>query len=202
MNVTHNSILQQRRAMSGWGSFSNISRLPTDDTFTGARDPERPITRDASVGLHYDFCTVRADSTIQGSAGERQGVHGDGRSCAGQRRMPVRRRALRGEAFVRGAYYCHCTICQKSSGEPFEIGVTIKAGTLRFTKGCADVLPILEFRQTRLLRRMWFAPSVAPNGYQGRMGYQCGGLRARQSRRRTVALPHLHGHEASVAPHP
>ena len=40
-----------------------------------------------------------------------------------------------GEAFMRSAYYCHCTICQKSSGEPFEIGVPIKAGTLRFTKG-------------------------------------------------------------------
>ena len=40
-----------------------------------------------------------------------------------------------GEAFMRDAYYCHCTICQKSSGEPFEIGVPIKAGTLRFTMG-------------------------------------------------------------------
>jgi hypothetical protein len=40
-----------------------------------------------------------------------------------------------GEAFTRAAYYCHCTTCQKSSGEPFEIGVLIKTGTLRFTKG-------------------------------------------------------------------
>jgi hypothetical protein len=40
-----------------------------------------------------------------------------------------------GEAFMRSAYYCHCRICQKSSGAPFEIGVRIKAGTLRFTKG-------------------------------------------------------------------
>ena len=40
-----------------------------------------------------------------------------------------------GEAFLRSAYYCHCTICQKTSGEPFEIGVPIKTGTLRFTKG-------------------------------------------------------------------
>ena len=40
-----------------------------------------------------------------------------------------------GEAFMRSAYYCHCTMCQKSAGEPFEIGVPIKAGTLRFTKG-------------------------------------------------------------------
>jgi hypothetical protein len=42
---------------------------------------------------------------------------------------------FKGEAFMRDAYYCHCTICQKTSGEPFEIGVPIKAGTLRFTKG-------------------------------------------------------------------
>jgi hypothetical protein len=31
------------------------------------------------------------------------------------------------------AYYCHCTICQKSSGQPFEIGVPVRLGTLRFT---------------------------------------------------------------------
>ena len=40
-----------------------------------------------------------------------------------------------GEAFAQHAYYCHCTICQKNSGNPFMIGVPIKTGTLRFTKG-------------------------------------------------------------------
>ena len=40
-----------------------------------------------------------------------------------------------GQAFLRSAYYCHCTICQKATGAPFEIGVLIKEGTLRFTKG-------------------------------------------------------------------
>ena len=40
-----------------------------------------------------------------------------------------------GEAFMRAAYYCHCTICQKNAGAPFEIGVLIKTGTLHFTKG-------------------------------------------------------------------
>ncbi len=39
------------------------------------------------------------------------------------------------EVFMSSAYYCHCTMCQKSTGEPFEIGIPIKVGTLRFTKG-------------------------------------------------------------------
>jgi hypothetical protein len=38
-------------------------------------------------------------------------------------------------AFLGMAYYCHCTICQKTTGAPFEIGVLVKAGTLRFTGG-------------------------------------------------------------------
>jgi hypothetical protein len=38
-------------------------------------------------------------------------------------------------AFMKSAYYCHCTICQKTSGAPFEIGVLIKAGTLKFKRG-------------------------------------------------------------------
>jgi hypothetical protein len=42
---------------------------------------------------------------------------------------------FQGMAYLRSAYYCHCTICQKSSGAPFEIGVLIKAGTLRFLEG-------------------------------------------------------------------
>jgi hypothetical protein len=37
------------------------------------------------------------------------------------------------EALLGNAYYCHCTQCQKSSGEPFEVGVPVKEGTLRFT---------------------------------------------------------------------
>jgi len=42
---------------------------------------------------------------------------------------------FQGLAFIKSAYYCHCTMCQKSSGAPFEIGVLIKTGTLQFTKG-------------------------------------------------------------------
>lgn len=36
------------------------------------------------------------------------------------------------EAYVRDAYYCHCRICQKSTGAPAEIGVLLVPGTLRY----------------------------------------------------------------------
>ena len=39
------------------------------------------------------------------------------------------------DVFLKTGYYCHCTMCQKSSGAPAEIGIPTKAGTLRFTKG-------------------------------------------------------------------
>ncbi len=38
------------------------------------------------------------------------------------------------QVFLKSAYYCHCRMCQKSSGQPAEITVPIKAGTLVFTK--------------------------------------------------------------------
>jgi hypothetical protein len=38
------------------------------------------------------------------------------------------------QVFLKSAFYCHCRICQKSSGQPAEITVPIKAGTLVFTK--------------------------------------------------------------------
>jgi adenylate cyclase len=43
--------------------------------------------------------------------------------------------AVRYEADVDlyGAYYCHCKICQKTSGAPAEVGVLVKPGTLEFT---------------------------------------------------------------------
>ncbi len=37
------------------------------------------------------------------------------------------------QVFLKSAFYCHCRICQKSSGQPAEITVPIKAGTLVFT---------------------------------------------------------------------
>ncbi|MGH8602056.1 MAG: GFA family protein, partial [Gammaproteobacteria bacterium] len=46
-------------------------------------------------------------------------------------RMLVRRRSV----CRRSAYYCHCKTCQKSSGQPAEIAVPLKSGTLRFTNG-------------------------------------------------------------------
>ena len=39
------------------------------------------------------------------------------------------------DVFLKSGFYCHCTMCQKSSGAPAEIGIPIKAGTLDFTKG-------------------------------------------------------------------
>lgn len=39
------------------------------------------------------------------------------------------------DVFLKNGYICHCTICQKSSGQPAEITVLIKAGTLRYLKG-------------------------------------------------------------------
>lgn len=38
-------------------------------------------------------------------------------------------------AYLRDAYYCHCRICQKSTGAPAEIAAYVKSGTLRYTKG-------------------------------------------------------------------
>lgn len=43
--------------------------------------------------------------------------------------------AVRFEAqvFLDKAYYCHCTDCQRNSGQPAAMGVPIRMGTLRFT---------------------------------------------------------------------
>lgn len=37
--------------------------------------------------------------------------------------------------FLKSAYFCHCTQCQKSSGAPAEIGVPVEPGSLFFTNG-------------------------------------------------------------------
>jgi hypothetical protein len=36
------------------------------------------------------------------------------------------------EAYLNLVYYCHCRSCQKSTGQPAEIGVLVKAGSLKF----------------------------------------------------------------------
>ncbi len=36
------------------------------------------------------------------------------------------------EVFLKNGYICHCTMCQKSTGQPAEITVPIKAGSLRY----------------------------------------------------------------------
>jgi len=38
------------------------------------------------------------------------------------------------EVFPKKAYYCHCRMCQKSSGAPAPVGVLVKPGTLAFPK--------------------------------------------------------------------
>ncbi len=37
------------------------------------------------------------------------------------------------QVFLHNGYICHCTICQRSTGQPAEITVLIKAGTLVYT---------------------------------------------------------------------
>lgn len=36
------------------------------------------------------------------------------------------------EVFLQNGYVCHCTICRRSTGQPAEITVLIRAGTLRY----------------------------------------------------------------------
>ncbi len=36
------------------------------------------------------------------------------------------------EVFLHNGYVCHCTICQRSTGQPAEITVLIRAGSLRY----------------------------------------------------------------------
>jgi hypothetical protein len=43
-----------------------------------------------------------------------------------------RRIRYEAEVFLHSGYLCHCTICQKSTGQPAELTVLIKAGTLRY----------------------------------------------------------------------
>ena len=38
------------------------------------------------------------------------------------------------QVFLKSGYYCHCRICQKSCGQPADISIPIKAGTLVFRK--------------------------------------------------------------------
>ncbi len=37
------------------------------------------------------------------------------------------------EVYLGSGYYCHCRMCQRTSGAPAEIAVPVKPGTLRFT---------------------------------------------------------------------
>jgi hypothetical protein len=37
------------------------------------------------------------------------------------------------EVYLQSGWFCHCRMCQKTSGAPAEIAVPVKPGTLRFT---------------------------------------------------------------------
>jgi len=39
------------------------------------------------------------------------------------------------EAYLHNAFYCHCRICQKASGAPVQMGVSIRPESLRYTSG-------------------------------------------------------------------
>ena len=39
------------------------------------------------------------------------------------------------DVFLKNGHLCHCTLCQKSTGQPAELTVLIKAGTLKYLKG-------------------------------------------------------------------
>ena len=61
-----------------------------------------------------------------------------GKSVVDHVATPVAGRCLCGrvryeaEVFLQNGYICHCRICQRSTGQPAEITVLIKAGTLRY----------------------------------------------------------------------
>ena len=38
------------------------------------------------------------------------------------------------QVFLQRGYACHCTVCQKSTGQPAELTVLIKAGSLKYLK--------------------------------------------------------------------
>ena len=65
------------------------------------------------------------------------------------------------EVFLQNGYICHCTICQRSTGQPAEITVLIKAGTLRYLQGRAEVLRLVAGRKARLLRPLRITACLA-----------------------------------------
>ena len=49
------------------------------------------------------------------------------------------------EACLGLTYYCHCRSCQKGSGQPAEIGVLVKAGTLAYIENEPRYYSVSEF---------------------------------------------------------
>ena len=68
------------------------------------------------------------------------------------------------EVYLKRAHYCHCRMCQRSSGAPAEIGVTVKPGSLVFTKDEPKYYQSSPFGRRGFCRQcgsnlVWEAPS-------------------------------------------
>lgn len=67
------------------------------------------------------------------------------------------------EVYLKKAYYCHCRMCQKSTGAPAEIAVFVKPGTLAFPKEEPTYYQSSPFGRRGFCRRcgsrlIWMSP--------------------------------------------
>ena len=81
-----------------------------------------------------DLKTNQGPSIRFASSAQRQEGSDARRGEKGHRGLSVRQSTLRGTRFSEKRLHCHCRMCQKSCGQPADISVPIKAGTLLFTK--------------------------------------------------------------------
>ncbi|MCV2871909.1 hypothetical protein OEZ71_06330 [Defluviimonas sp. WL0050] len=70
------------------------------------------------------------------------------------------------DVFLHDGYICHCTICQRSTGQPAEITVLIKAGT-QVSERRTKILCVLGYGKTRVLRELRLSHRMAGIGGRG-----------------------------------
>ena len=58
------------------------------------------------------------------------------------------------EVYLQSGWFCHCRMCQKTSGAPAEIAVPVKPGTPTVHSDTAEILPLF------LVRRAWLLPAM------------------------------------------